>query len=222
LRNPMVALIALGALFPPASMAASGGEARAVCSPEKLLKIVTLNESPALEGDSFARKPKTLYRLGNGKVRLEEELDPKLNVHFLMIANAPDVWFMDLVARKAQTTKDDANPSIVHAPVFAEDGLPDAILALEFGCEAQFIAHADTQHERLETKNGVALKHSVQSGPWKATLTTREGSDRPVAALLSNKGKVQMIVRYLSYEVLDGLGVGLFSPPDGLTIEPMR
>ena len=59
------------------AMAASGcllggTAAFAECAPAKLVKITTANVSPALPADSFAGKPKVMYRFGNGKVRLEE------------------------------------------------------------------------------------------------------------------------------------------------------
>ena len=46
---------------------------------------------------SFATKPKTMYRAGNGHCRTEESPDIEQGLHGLMIVNEPDVWMLNLL-----------------------------------------------------------------------------------------------------------------------------
>lgn len=194
------------------------GPALADCAPAKLVRIVT-SLVPRGEPPGFQHKPKVQYRLGNGRTRLEEQPDPAEGVHLLLITDAPWVWTIDLVSKTGTVDRDTDVPSVVHVPVFSEDGLPKEITQLEFGCEAEFIASPGTTHDRLETSNGVAIKHSVVSGKWKVTLVVREGSDLPHSALLSENGKVVAAIRYHSYETLEQVPEGLFAPPEGIAIK---
>lgn len=191
----------------------------AECSPTKLVKITTANVSPAVPADSFARKPKVMYRLGNGKVRLEEQHDPDQNVQLLIISDAPVSWQIDLVSKSGQKAVDTAKSKEVHVPIFSDEGLPEEIMSLEFGCEHDFIAHKDTQHERKETRSGAGMTHYVRSGPWKATLLMRGDSDHIVAAILSRDGTVVSTIRYLRYEQLEDAPAGLFAPPPDVRFE---
>jgi hypothetical protein len=209
-----VAPMALGILF--------AGAAFAECVPTKPVKIVTVNATPGLAADDFRRKPKVFYRLGNGKTRLEEQADPAQGIHALYIIDAPDFWVVNLSNKTGIVGRDTDTPSIVYASVFEDPALPAAIRSLEFGCEQQFIAHPDTTQENRETASGTVIKHSVVSGKWKATLGTREGSDKPDLAILSEHGKVVLAIRYVSYEWLDTLSQELFEPPAGFTFEKAR
>jgi hypothetical protein len=117
---------------------------------------------------------------------------------------------------------DTAESKTISAPVFADQELPKEVSAIEFGCEDALVANAATIHARLDTSNGVALKHSVTSGPWKATLVYREGAAHPHSALLSKDGKVVMALRYQRYEMVDAVPDGFFAPPAGVEITESR
>jgi len=197
---------------------ASIGPAFAECAPDKLIRMETQNVSPGIPADSFARQPKVQYRLGNGRSRTEEQPDPGDGVQLLFITDTPRVWQIDLVKKTGEMMVDDDVPSKLTMSVFAEDSLPPEILAVEYGCERQFMQDPRTTHERRETSNGVAIKHSIFAGAWKFTLVTREGSDVPMLALLSQNDKVVASVRYLSYRTVETVPAGLFEPPPGMTI----
>jgi hypothetical protein len=68
-------------------------------------------------------------------------------------------------------------------------------------------------------KNGVAMKHWIRSGNWKLTIFTREGSDVPMGAILSENDKAIGAIRYVSYQTLDSVPDGLFAPPSGIAVE---
>jgi len=189
-----------------------------LCAPEKLVRIVTRDMTPGIDQQSFAATPKVLYRLGSRQLRLEEQMDPAMNLHGLIVVDAPNTWMIDLVSKSAQLIVDPDPTPDVHSPIFADESIPQALQELEFGCEAAFIAHPDTGHEQSKAANGTATKHFIRSGPWKLTLVTREGIEGPQMALLLKDEKVVQAIRYASYQVLDEVPAGLFAVPAGIEI----
>lgn len=211
IRTLLFAALA-GALAAPAAFAE--------CSPPKPVKITTVNASPRQTSDSFARKPKVIYRQGKGKARLEEQLDTDKEVQMLIVVDMPKAWYIELVSRTARFVTDDDPKSRLTLPLISDNALPPELLSLEYGCEAEFIADPKTTHEKTTTSSGVALKHSRTSGPWKLTLATREDSGRPVALVLTRDGKVETAIQYLGYETLESLPDGLFAPPADVKVLP--
>lgn len=195
-----------------------GNPALADCAPDALVRMETQNVSPAIPKDSFARLPKLMYRLGNGRARIEEQRNPEENVQLLFVIDAPRAWQIDLVAKTGELMIDTDEPPGLSQPVFSEENLPKEILAVEYGCERQFTRDAGTTHERTETKSGVAMKHSIRAGSWKFTIVTREGSDTPMMALLSENERVVGGIRYISWQTVDAVPEGLFAPPPGIAI----
>jgi hypothetical protein len=197
---------------------ALAGPVFAQCAPEKMVRVETRNVTPGLPAGDFAALPKVLYRLGNGRLRLEEQPDPRMGVQLLFLINAPDSWSIDLEKKVGEHVVDTAESKTVHAPVFADEGLPKEVTAIEFGCEDAYVKDPATIHARQETSNGVVLKYSVISGPWKATLAYREGAVRPHSALLSKDGKVVMAIKYVSYQTVNEVPDGFFAPPADVQI----
>ncbi len=200
------------------TLIAIAGPTFADCAPEKLIRMVTQNVTPGIPADSFAAKPKVMYRLGNGRTRLEEQPDPVDGVQLLIITDAPHVWHIDLVSRTGETMVDDSTPPAVVLPVFSEEELPEEIRAVEYGCELQFMKDPATTHEIMKSGNGT--KHSIRSGKWKFTIVTREGSDRPIGAMLSENDKVVGAIRYVAYQTMESVPEGLFAPPAGIVMKP--
>jgi hypothetical protein len=194
--------------------------ALAECDPPKPVKITAVNASPRQATEHFSRKPKVIYRMGKGKARLEEQLDPERNVQMLIVVDMPKAWYIELVSKTAQFVTDDDPKSRFRLPVISDDSVPPELLTLEYGCEAQFVADPKTTHESTQTSNGLALKHSQTSGPWKLTLATRAGSERPVAVVLSRDGKVETAIQYVAYETLESIPDAMFAPPAGVKVLP--
>jgi hypothetical protein len=110
----------------------------------------------------------------------------------------------------------------VRAPLFDDAELPADLLAVEVGCELEFIAQPQTTHEPAGSGDKTGQKHFKESGPWRLTLLTRSGESTPMAAMISKDGKVVAAIRYRSYEFLDAVPVGLFALPDGIAIRKAR
>src|SRR4026208_291228 len=53
--------------------------------PDMMTKLTVRLQSPDIPEESFAVKPKTMYRAGNGYCRIEELPDPEQGIHGLMI-----------------------------------------------------------------------------------------------------------------------------------------
>jgi len=189
------------------------------CAPPKLVRIESSNASPGIKPEDFAAKPKVMYRIGSRHARIEEQPDPAANVQLLFVTDAPRSWMIELNSKTGQLVFDPDPTPDVHVPLFAEDGLPPEILAIEFGCEAAFIASETTQHERKQTSKGVAIAHHLRVGEWKLTIGTRDGDERPMFAMLSRNDKAIGAIRYLSYREIDAVPEGLFAPPPGIAIE---
>lgn len=69
--------------------------------PDMMTKLTVRLQSPDIPEESFAAKPKTMYRTGNGYCRTEELPDPEQGIHGLMIINEPDVWMVNLLTKAA-------------------------------------------------------------------------------------------------------------------------
>jgi hypothetical protein len=197
---------------------ALAGPVFAECAPPQMVRIETRNVTPGLAAGDFAALPKVMYRLGNGRIRLEEQPDPGMHVQLLFLIDAPNSWSIDLEKKVGEHAVDEAESKTVRAPVFSDEGLPKEVSAIEFGCEDAFVKDPSTTHGRLQTSSGVALEHSVVSGPWKATLIYREGTPRPHSALLSKDGKVVMAITYVSYHTVAVVPEGFFAPPADVQI----
>lgn len=191
----------------------------AECAPDRLVRIETQDVSPHVLTGSTPREPLVTYRLGNGRARLEEGPNPETGLHRLVVTNAPNVWVVDLNSRTGEHGIDPDKPSKVRLPLFADFDVPPDVSALELGCETEFISRIATAHDRVETPNGVGVKHSLRSGRWKVALVTRENENLPMAAFLSLDEKVVQAIRYRSYQVLESVPDGLFDPPPDIVFE---
>jgi len=136
----------------------------------------------------------------------------------MIVINAPRVWTVDRVSKTAQLAVDDDPTPNVHIPIFTDESLPAYVSEVEFGCEAEFIAHRATSHEPYASDKGKATKHSIRAGAWKLSLVTREGREQPWLALLSKDDKVVGALRYLAYEVVEEVPPGLFELPPGIQV----
>ena len=140
---------------------AIAGPTFADCAPEKLIRMVTQNVTPGIPADSFAVKPKVMYRLGNGRTRLEEQPDPVDGVQLLIITDAPRIWHIDLVSRTGETMVDDSiPPKVVYC--FLGGRVAKGSPGDQIGCELQFMKDSATTHE--STKSGSGTKHFIRSG----------------------------------------------------------
>jgi len=75
-----------------------------------MTKIVFRRMSPDIAPDSFAAKPRTLYRVTDKYSRIEEPPHPEQGIHFLVITREPDSWTINLLDKTARHVIDQHSP----------------------------------------------------------------------------------------------------------------
>jgi hypothetical protein len=198
-----------------AAIAAAGPAlAEATCAPAGLVKIVTTNITPGVEkAGPFATAPLVLYRSGARLARTEEAPDPAQHMHLLMVTRAPDTWFVNLEDRTGKHIVD-PGPSIdVHVPMFAGAGVTPELMALEFGCEAEF-ARAQMGKPQSEGAGPKAVSlYRLRRGD--DLIELRLAADgRPTQAGFYRAGQPMLVIRYDAYERMP-LNPLLFEKPSG-------
>ena len=182
----------------------------AKCVPAKVLRIVTSFESPKAPEGSFARKPKTIYRLGEKYGRMEEELDEEHAPRGLIVVSEPDVWIVNLADHTGRHVVDSAENVIFHAPIVDK---ADSKLwtQFEFGCEAEFMKAVGAEAEKLP---GGEMRYTHTAEGVTATLTTKPDG-KPARVEVQTKGEPYAL-RYLAFETVDSPPASLFTKPQGI------
>jgi len=201
------------------TIAAMTAASNAACDPKGVFRIVTVDMSPGIGKDSFAAKPKILYRSGRFLARLEEEPDPANGMHLLFVINAPDAWQANLFDQTGDHMVDKAKSKDVHMQVFGADpalDVPEEFSTVEFACEREYFASNDVVHKPYKSGEHEMTKHSVTRGEWRLTMVTQVGSDIPWALMLLKSDKVVGAIRYLSYLSRPDIDPALFAKPDGI------
>ncbi len=114
-------------------------------APATMTKLSVRLQGAEISEDSFAAKPKPMYRAGNRYCRTEELPDPERGLHGLLIVNEPDVWMVNLLTKTAQYFLDPGPTFNCHLPIFrgeqvksAAEIMKNPLLELEFGQELGF------------------------------------------------------------------------------------
>jgi len=216
----LLRLIIMALLVLPASVAWA-----AECAPEKMVRIVTRDATPGIDPQSFPALPKTLYRLGNGRGRVEEMPDASRGVHGLIVVNEPDAWIVNLHDRSGRHVVDPGPGLIFRAPILDGGGeLPAPLRELEFGCELAFVqAYAPKSDERVDAGGGLMLdKHQLSRGDHRVAILVHP-KDRGIYAVAHYKaGKIVRVVRYVEYQQGLAPHARLFSRPDGIQFAAPR
>lgn len=196
-------LVALALLLPAAAL-----EAR--CVPLKLLRIVTVFEPANAPPDAFARKPKTLYRLGEKYGRMEEELDEERNLHGLIVVNEPNVWMVNLADRTGKHIVDTGESVVFHAPL-VDKAQSKLWSQFEFGCEVEFMKAVGAEAESLPD-GGTRYVHAAEGVT--ATLTVK--ADGKPARVEIKTAEEPYAIRYVAFETVDKPPASLFTRPQGI------
>jgi hypothetical protein len=196
-----------------AAALACAGTASADCSPPTMVKIVTraANVDPA----TFGAKPKTMYRVGVGRARMEGEPDPQQGLHLVNIVNEPDIWVANRIDHSGQHIVDPGPSLKVHLPLFAEG---DGVLKdLEFGCESAFVAqYAPKAEHRVRIGLHFGELHRAVAGDAAVEIVmTNHGV--PLQAAYYKAGKLLLKLDYTTYETGLAVDEALFHPPAGFT-----
>jgi hypothetical protein len=192
--------------------------------PKTMTKITVQLDGPEVPQDSFARKPKTMYRAGGTYCRAEEAADPEHNIQGLLIVNEPDAWMVNLATKTAQHTVDPGPTFHCHLPIFSgpvpntPDDVDYAKLGLEFGHELEYFQKMGAARQDpgpiLQKQQTVA--YYLDMGGTRFALFTYGSNEFPllVAHTVGNKGEMFW---YSGYGRVP-FDPKLFAKPEGITI----
>jgi hypothetical protein len=194
--------------------------ASAACAPASLVHIVTTETTPGLDPQSFDAQPKSLFREGAKRSRLEEQPDDAAKVHALAVIDEPNIWMANLLDKTGRHIVDPGPTLETHASVFADDRIAPKILDLEFGCEAAYVAANMPKVDRVETIDGVPLDvHRLVDGTEAVEILQRPGVATPAFARYYRAGKLVWALRYDRYEIDPPSDPDMFTAPKGITYE---
>ena len=192
--------------------------------PKAMTKIEVLLQSPEVPADSFAAKPKVIYRSGSQYCRIEEQPDPAHGIHGLVIINEPDAWMINLATNSAQHMVDPGPTFNCRLPVFANrvSSLPESegkqIGGLEFGLEYEFFKSSGATAQPgpvLQTKQ--TTSYQLHFGESTLALFTYGAPERPLAVAWT-RGEKRDIYWYSGYGQ-EPFDPKLFSKPEQVKIE---
>jgi hypothetical protein len=195
--------------------------------PDTMTKLTVRLQSPDFPEESFAAKPKVMYRAGNGYCRTEELPDPEHGIHGLMIINEPEVWMVNLLTKTAQHLVDPGPTFNCHLPIFRGEQVRSAadmknpLLDLEFGQEIPYF-----KVKGATPKQGPVLRdkptniYTSDVGDSQLYLFTTGTPERPWA-VAQQHGNTREIFWYDTYEQLP-FDPKLFAKPGGVKIEEAK
>ena len=193
--------------------AATAPTLAAPCAPAKLVHVRFTDITPGINPDSFAAQPKDLYRIGSGKIRVEEAVDAANGIHGVTVSNEPDLWIANLYNHTGKHIVDPGPTFFAKAPVFGKI-LPGKLVDLEFGCEADFIADNSLKPVRTEQIGGSAYDvYRLEYGSDAVEILRRPSGDVPSFVRYDQQGVVQIEIRYDLYETGLPDDSKLFEPP---------
>jgi hypothetical protein len=195
--------------------------------PDTMTKLTVRLQSPEVPEDSFAAKPKIMYRAGNRYCRTEELPDHEHGIHGLMIINEPDVWMVNLFTKTAQHFVDPGPTFNCRMPMFIgerlkpDDDMKNPLLDLEFGRElAYFKDKGATPKEGPVLQGKPTTVYMAQAGDSKLFLFTTGTPERPWAVARQH-GDTREIYWYGTYEQIP-FDSKLFVKPEAVKIEDSK
>jgi hypothetical protein len=195
--------------------------------PDMMTKLTVRLQSPEIPEESFAAKPKTMYRAGKGYCRTEELPDPEQGIHGLMIINEPDVWMVNLLTKAAQHYVDSGPTFNCRMPIFRGEQVKSAgdlkrpFLDLEFGRElAYFKGKGATPKQGPVLRDNPTSVYAADVGDSQLFLFTTGTPERPWA-VTRQYGDKREIFWYGIYEQLP-FDPKLFAKPEGVKIEEAK
>lgn len=195
--------------------------------PKTMTRMEVLLQSPDVPPDSFAAKPKILYRAGTQYCRIEEQSDPKNGIHGLMIVSEPDAWMVNLSTNSARHIIDPGPSFNCHLPLFTDilSSLPEdevnQIKGLEFGFELEFFKEKGATPKPGGIQQGQqTTAYLLQFGESTVALFTYGTPERPLGVAWK-RGDKHEIYWYSGYGLMD-FNAKLFAKPEKVKIEEAK
>jgi hypothetical protein len=212
MKLPLSAILIASAV--PGAWAAGAEE-----QPSTMIRMVVRVMGPGIKPGTFPALPKTIYRAGAHRARIEDPPDARQRMQKLTIINEPDAYSVNLITKHGTHAVDQGGPDDLHLPVVLpfdpKHHLPK-LDRLEFGDEYSFFEDAGATKEPGPIINGKptdALLLTEADG--KAVLVLRSGTEIPVT-LTWQAGDGQYKYEYIEYKELP-YDPSLFKKPEGIT-----
>ncbi|QIF02390.1 hypothetical protein [Roseimicrobium sp. ORNL1] len=183
-----------------------------------LTRIEYRSISPKIQPDSFAAKPKILYIGGTTYSRMEEQADPLLGIHGLIVVAEPDIWMVNLIPRVAQHIVDPGPTFNTHHNILDRNA-PEEFSTLEFGKEVEFFRSHQAASLTPQSLDGQRCDASeFRHADYRIVLFTRADTQKPFHLDVFRDDKPYFSIRYLTYERDLPFDPELFKPPTGVKI----
>ncbi len=150
-----------------------GGDPQTAIVPTEMTNMIVQMSGTDIPTDSFAAKPKVIWRASNQYCRIDEEPDTA-NIHGRMIINEPDAWLINLADSTARHIVDKGPtlqiPAISRPRTNDKEGLSTA------GCiinepDAWLINLADSTARPLSTKGRPLFSNCEQIADFRNLRT---------------------------------------------------
>lgn len=195
------------------------------CAPAQLTRLSVRNVTPGLAAADPRAQPQTIWRKGVTFLRKEDAPDPSRGgAASLVIIAEPDVWTINLATGEGRHAVDPGPVFEAHAPILplAPD-LPPQLQALEFGCEAAFVAALApeaSQTARWGSSNAGA--HLVTVGDHSVALLMDTATSQPLLISYSKGDRPVLVIRYDDHRTGLPDQPDLFVPDKGLKIQEAK
>jgi hypothetical protein len=197
-------------------VAASGRATAMICAPAKLVHMRITSVTPGVDPASFGGAPRDFYRIGSGKLRIEEAADPANHIHGLIVNAEPDMWIVNLYDHTGKHGIDPGPTYNSKAPILGLQ-VPKKMIDLEFGCEAEFIAAYAPKPVRNQSVNGKSYRvYRFAQGSDAVEIFERPGSNDPSFIRYYKNDALALALRYDLYQTGLPADPALFIKPSGI------
>lgn len=191
-------------------------------TPKTMTRIEVHLEGPQVMANSFAAKPKVIYRAGTRYCRMEESRDDENKIHGVLIVNEPDAWMVNLYDKSARHIVDPGPAFNCRLPVFANvDSKDEAAMLyqdLQFGSELKFFEKMGAAGQPGPDEDGKkTTQYSIETGNTRfVMLTVKAPNERPLAVGRSVGDKGEVFI-YTAYDEIP-FDPKLFARPEAVKI----
>jgi hypothetical protein len=192
--------------------------------PASMTKLtIRLQPNRDVPSDTFATKPKTMYRAASIYCRIEESPDPAKGMQRVIILNGPDAWIVNLLKKSAQHFVDPGPTFNCHLPVFpgerATNG-KDSLAELEFGNELSYFRGKAARRAGPVLRNRSTNAYAVEIGDSQLFLFTAGEPEMPWVLTRERGNRIETYW----YEIYDELPFDprLFNKPREVRIEETK
>lgn len=187
-----------------------------------MTRIEYRNISPKIQPDSFAAKPKILYIAGTTYSRTEEQPDPPLGIHGLIVVAEPHIWMVNLIPRVAQHIVDPGPTFNTHHNIL-EPNAPKEFSTFEFGKEVEFFQNHHATPIEPQSLDGQRCEASeFRHANYRIVLFTKAETQQPFHLDIFRDDEPYFSIRYLRYETNLSFASELFKPPTDVKIVEVK